>query len=68
MEIRHLAHRAKGYIIYNNELYHRSISGILERCNPVEEGMVLLLDIHESMVEKAFWQCFYRSTATSDMT
>jgi hypothetical protein len=64
METRHLAHRANGYIIHNNELYHRSISGILEWCNPVEEGMVLLLDIHEgicwhhalsrSMVEKAF--------------
>jgi hypothetical protein len=64
METRHLAHRANGYIIHNNKLYHRSISGILEWCNPVEEDMVLLLDIHEgicchhalsrSTVEKAF--------------
>jgi hypothetical protein len=78
METRHLVGRAKGYLIHNSELYHHSILGILERCNLIEEGMVLLLDIHEgifghhalsrSMVEKAFRQGFYRPTATSDTT
>jgi hypothetical protein len=59
-------------------LYHRNISGILPRCNPVDEGKVLLLDILEiihghhalskSMVEMAFRQGFYRPIATSDTT
>jgi hypothetical protein len=55
---------AKGYLIYDNELYHHSISGILQWCIPVEEGKALLLVIHEgicghhassrSMIRKAF--------------
>jgi hypothetical protein len=68
-ETRRLAHRAKGYLIHNGELYGRSSSSILQRCIPVEEGMALLLDIHEgvcghhassrSIIGKAFRQGFY---------
>jgi hypothetical protein len=55
--------------IPDDELYHHGASGILQRCIPIEEGKVLLLDIHEgicehlassrSMVGKAFQQGFY---------
>jgi hypothetical protein len=72
---RHLMRRAKGYLIYNDELYQRSTTGILQRCIPLEEGKVLLLDVHEgicehhtssrSMVGKAFRQGFCWPTAAS---
>jgi hypothetical protein len=68
IETRRLARREKGYLIHNDELYHHSTSGVLQRCIPIEEGKALLLDIHEgvcghhassgSMVGKAFWQGF----------
>jgi hypothetical protein len=57
-------------------LYHRSASGILQQCIPIDEGKALLLDIHEgiyghhtssrSVVGKAFWQGFYWPTAATD--
>jgi hypothetical protein len=60
----HLARRAKGYLIHNDELYRRNSSGILQWCIPGEEGKALLLNIHKgicghhassrSMVRKAF--------------
>jgi hypothetical protein len=63
-ETRRLAHRAKGYLIHDNELYRQNITGILQWCVPLEEGKALLLNIHEgicrhhassrSMVRKAF--------------
>jgi hypothetical protein len=75
IETQRLARQAKGYLIHNDELYRRSISGVLQQCIPAEEGKMLLLDIHEwicrhhassrSMVRKAFWQGFYWSTVTS---
>jgi hypothetical protein len=64
-ETQRLARLAKGYLIQDDELYRRGTSGILQQCIPVEEGKVLLLDIHDeicghhassrSMVGKAFW-------------
>jgi hypothetical protein len=60
------------YLIHDDELYHFSALGILQQGIPIEEGKVLLLDIHEgicghhtssrSMVSKAFRQGFYWST------
>jgi hypothetical protein len=44
-----LVRRAKGYLIHNSELYHRSTLGILQRCIFVEEGKALLLDIHKGI-------------------
>jgi hypothetical protein len=73
---RHLMRRATGYLIHNNELYRRNTSDILQRYIPLEEGKVLLLDIHEgicghhassrSKVRKAFQQGFYWPTVTGD--
>jgi hypothetical protein len=63
-ETRRLARQAKGYLIHNDDLYHRSTSGVLQWCIPHEEGKVLLLNVHDgvcghhassrSMVGKAF--------------
>jgi hypothetical protein len=68
---------SQGYLIQNDELYHRSASGVLQQCIPAEEGRALLLDIHEgvyghhvssrSMVGKAFQQGFYWATAASNV-
>jgi hypothetical protein len=76
-ETQRLAHRAKGYLIHDDDLYHRSTSCILPRCIPIEEGKALLLDIHEgicghhassrSMVGKVFRQGFYWPTAATDV-
>jgi hypothetical protein len=38
---------AKGHLIRGDKLYHRSTSGMLQRCIPIEEGKALLLDIHD---------------------
>jgi hypothetical protein len=57
-------------------LYHRSASGILQRCISPVEGKTLLFDIHEgvyrhhaalqSLVGKAFRQGFYWTTTVRD--
>jgi transposase InsO family protein len=76
-ETRNFTHRAKGYLINDNELYRRSTIGILQLCIHTEEGKPILLDIHEgkyghyassrSMVGKAFRQGFYWPTAATDV-
>jgi hypothetical protein len=45
---RRLARRAKSFVLLGDEkeLYHRSPSGILQRCIPVAEGQELLQEIH----------------------
>jgi hypothetical protein len=75
-ETQRLAHKAKGYLIHDDELDRHSTSGILQRCIPLEEGKALLHDIHEgicehhassrSMLGKAFQQGFYWPTIVSD--
>jgi hypothetical protein len=47
-EARRLARHAKSFILLGdeNELYHRSPSGILQRCISVAEGHELLQEIH----------------------
>jgi hypothetical protein len=77
-ETQRLTHHAKGYLIHNDELYHRITPDVLQQCIPHEEGNVLLLDVHEgvcghhassrSMLGKAFQQGFYWLTAASDAT
>jgi hypothetical protein len=49
-ETRHFVRRAKGYLIHIDEPYRRSTPDILQWCIPIEEGMALLLDIHEGFV------------------
>jgi hypothetical protein len=47
-EARRLARRAKSFVLLGDkkELYHRSPSGILQRCISIPEGQELLQEIH----------------------
>jgi ribonuclease HI len=47
-EVQRLARRAKSFILLGDEkeLYHRSPSGILQRCISIAEGQELLQEIH----------------------
>jgi hypothetical protein len=79
-EARRLAHRAKSFVLLGDEkeLYHRSPSGILQRCISVTEGQELLQEIHSgacghhaaprALVGNAFRQGFYWPTAVADAT
>ena len=76
-EARRLARRAKSFVVKDGELYRRSISGILQRCIPSNQGRDLLLDIHKgiydhhaalrSLVDKAYRQGFYWLTTVADV-
>jgi ribonuclease HI len=77
-EARRLARRAKSFVLLGDgkELYHRSPSGILQRCIPIAEGQKLLQEIHSgacghhaaprALVGNAFRQGFYWPTAMAD--
>ena len=77
-EARRITRRAKSYVIYseNEELYRRSLTGILQRCITIEEGRKLLEDLHSgacghhaaprTLVGNAFRQGFYWPTAVAD--
>jgi hypothetical protein len=79
-EARRLARRAKSFVSLGDgkELYHRSPSGILQRCIPIAEGQKLLQEIHSgvcghratprALVGNAFRQGFYWPTAVADAT
>jgi ribonuclease HI len=79
-EARRLARHAKSFVLLGDEkeLYHRSPSGILQRCISVAEGQELLQEIHSgacghhaaprALVGNAFRQGFYWSTAVADAT
>jgi ribonuclease HI/transposase InsO family protein len=79
-EARRLAGRAKSFVSLGDEkeLYHRSPSGILQRCISVTEGQELLQEIHSgacghhaaprALVGNAFRQGFYWPTAVADAT
>jgi hypothetical protein len=79
-EARRLARRAKSFVLLcdEKELYHRSPSGILQRCISVAEGQELLQEIHSgacghhatprALVGNAFQQGFYWPTAVADAT
>ena len=45
-EARWLTRRAKSFVLVEGELYKRSHTGILQLCIPVEQGKLLLSDIH----------------------
>jgi hypothetical protein len=77
-EARRLARRAKSFVLLGDEkeLYHRSPSGILERCISIAEGQELLREIHSgacghhttprALVGNAFRQGFYWPTVVAD--
>jgi hypothetical protein len=79
-EARRLARRAKSFVLPGDgkELYHRSPSGILQRCISIAEGQELLQEIHSgacghhaaprALVGNAFRQGFYWPTAVADAT
>jgi ribonuclease HI len=79
-EARRLARRAKSFVLLGDgrELYHRSPSGILQRCISITEGQELLREIHSgtcghhaaprALVGNAFRQGFYWPTAVADAT
>jgi ribonuclease HI len=50
-EARRLAWRAKSFVLLDDEkeLYHRSPSGILQRCISIAEGQELLQEIHSGL-------------------
>jgi hypothetical protein len=51
VEARRLARRAKSFVLLGDgkELYHRSPSGILQRCISIVEVQELLLEIHSGL-------------------
>jgi hypothetical protein len=77
---RRLARRAKSFVLMGDEkeLYHRSPSGILQRCISITQGQELLREIHsgacghhatpQTLVGNAFCQVFYWPTAVADAT
>jgi ribonuclease HI len=79
-EARRLARRAKSFVLLGDEqeLYHRSPSGILQRCISVAKGQELLQEIHSgacghhaaprALVGNAFRQGFYWPTVVADAT
>jgi ribonuclease HI/transposase InsO family protein len=79
-QARRVARRAKSFVLLGDEeeLYHRSPSGILQRCISIAEGQELLQEIHSgacghhaaprALVGNAFWQGFYWPTAVADAT
>jgi hypothetical protein len=46
VEARRIAHRSKAFRVVNGKLYKRSISGVIQRCVTLEEGHIILKDIH----------------------
>jgi ribonuclease HI/transposase InsO family protein len=79
-EAQRLARRAKLFVLLGDEkeLYHRSPSGILQRCISIAQGQELLQEIHSgacghhaaprALVGNAFRQGFYWPTAVADGT
>jgi ribonuclease HI/transposase InsO family protein len=79
-EARRLARRTKSFVLLGDEkeLYHRSPSGILQRCISIAQGQELLQEIHSgacghhaaprTLVGNAFRQGFYWPTAVADAT
>jgi hypothetical protein len=79
-EARRLAWRTKSFVLLGDgkELYHRSPSGILQRCISITEGQELLQEIHSgacghhaaprALVGNTFRQGFYWPTAVADAT
>jgi hypothetical protein len=76
MEARHIAHRAKAFVLIDGELYKHGAADILMRCILRDQGRELLQEIHagtcghhtgpRTLVGKAFRQGFYWPTAVAD--
>ena len=76
LEADRLSRKAKMYTLVEGVLYKRGTQGVLMRCIPQSEGLILLHDIHSgicgthasyrTLVGKAFRQGFYWPTALYD--
>jgi ribonuclease HI len=79
-EARRLARHTRSFVLLGEEkeLYHRSPSGILQRCISIAEGQELLQEIHSgacghhtaprALVGNAFREGFYWPTTVADAT
>ncbi|XP_012702827.1 uncharacterized protein LOC105914729 [Setaria italica] len=77
-EVQRIAHRAKSFIVIDQELYKQSHTGILQCFIPIKQGKALLQDIHagacghhaapRTLDGDAFLQGFYWPTAVADAT
>jgi hypothetical protein len=73
---RQIKHRARAYIIIDDQLYKQSTSGVFMKCISQVDGIEILREIHEgecghhaaarSLVAKAFRHGFYWPTAKID--
>ena len=73
---RQVRRRASTYTIINNELYKRSVGGLYKLCVSQEEGIKLLVDIHQGecghhassrvIAAKALRHGFYWPTTLKD--
>ena len=76
-EARRLARRAKSFVLVEGELYKWSHTMILQLCIPIEQGKLLLSDVHggvcghhavpRTLVGNAFRQGFYWPTIVADI-
>ena len=76
MKARWLSRRAKSFILVEGKLYTQSHTRILQLCIPIEQGKLLLSEIHggvyghhaapRTLVGNAFRQGFYWPTAVAD--
>ena len=76
MEARWLAHRAKSFVVIEEELYKRSHIRILQRCNLIEQWKQLWDNIHggvcrhhtvpRTLVRNTFRQGFYWTMIVAD--
>ena len=57
VEVRQIQRRSGAYTIINNELMHRSVTGVLQRCVEEDRGLELLRDIHQG-------ECGHHASAT----
>jgi len=76
IEAQCIARCAKTFVMLDDELYKRSLSGVLMKCVPASRGKQILLEVHariyghhaapRSLVRKTFRQGFYWPTALRD--
>jgi hypothetical protein len=47
VEARRIAQWSKAFVVVQQKLYKKSITGVLQRCVTPQEGQAILNDIHE---------------------
>jgi ribonuclease HI len=76
VQAKRIIRRSKAFVVLQEKLYKRSITGVLQRCVTPQEGQEILKDIHagvyghhassRAIVAKAFCAGFYWLTAIED--